>query len=220
MQQSKTILSIITLAMLTIILGVGIFFIARAFSNSNEPQSAFTNIEGLEEFDGSTSIESPQIMFDFTLINQDDEVTRLSDLQGKMTLLSFGFTHCPDVCPLTLGEFRAIQSQLGEDAEQVNFVFISVDGSRDTPDVLKRYLELQQVPDFIALTGDEDYLREVGKDYDLRFEADEPDADGNYQVAHTAGSFLFDEDGRWIMRYSYGIERTIIVNDIREFLAN
>jgi protein SCO1/2 len=159
-------------------------------------------------------------MPDFTLMNQHNQAISLSDLRGKVTLLAFGFTHCPDVCPLTLGEFRAIQTQLGDSAGNVNFVFMSVDGSRDTPDVLARYLETQRVPDFIALTGEEAYIQEIGTDYGLYFQANEADSNGNYSVDHTAGSFLFDEKGRWVMSYAYGIDRNIIVSDIQAFLAD
>ncbi|PJF46605.1 MAG: hypothetical protein CUN48_12970, partial [Candidatus Thermofonsia Clade 3 bacterium] len=78
-------------------------------------------------------------------------VTRLSDLRGKTVMLFFGYTHCPDVCPLALSEMRKVKAALGKDAERIAFVFVSVDGTRDTPEVLRRYVRIFD-PDFIGLT--------------------------------------------------------------------
>lgn len=101
-----------------------------------EPTAAPADSAALAE--GITALD--QVVSDFTLVNQKGEETRLSDLQGKLIVLSFGYTHCPDVCPITLAQFGRVRNLLGEDAEQVQFVFISVDGTRDTPERLAQYL--------------------------------------------------------------------------------
>lgn len=161
-------------------------------------------------------IEPPLQMPDFTLTNQQGENTSLSDLSGKPVLLTFGFTHCPDVCPITLGEMRSIHEELGE---QVNYVFVSVDGERDTPEILANYFVTLRVDSFIVgLTGTEAEVREMGIPYGLDFNYSEADALGNYSVEHTAGLFLLNSEAQWIRRYAYGMRTEDIINDLREFM--
>ena len=135
-------------------------------------------------------------------------------------LLTFGYTHCPDVCPLTLNEFRRIRDSLGDLAEKVEFVFISVDGQRDTADVLKQYFETRKLEGFIGLTGEENNLRTLGTDYGLFFEIGDNTSQGGYLVDHTAGSYLLDPDGRWIMRYRFGALPSMIVQDLETFMKS
>src|SRR5262245_40036804 len=113
---------------------------------------------------GVNILEPPKALVDFTLTSQANKPLKLSDLKGKLALMTFGYTNCPDVCPATLAKFTQIKEQLAADASRVNFVFISVDGVRDTPDVLTTYLK-QFDPSFVGLTGDEPTMRAVGKDY-------------------------------------------------------
>lgn len=172
------------------------------------------------DFTGITRIDPPQPMPNFTLTNQHGEPIKLSDLHGKFVLMSFGYTHCPDVCPLTLSDFKLIQRNLGDLSDQVNFVFISVDGSRDTPEVLRRYFEQRELDNFIGMTGTEAQLREIGTPYNLHFSYGQPDANGNYSVEHTAGSFLLDKEGHWVSRYVFGIDPSLIVDDIRQLMGS
>lgn len=171
-------------------------------------------------FTGITRIDPPRPMPNFTLIDQYGEPLQRSDLGGKLTLFTFGFTHCPDICPLTLNDFKTIQRDLGDSATNINFVFISVDGKRDTPEVLRRYFEQRGLENFIGMTGTEAQLREIGTPYNLQFVYGEPDANGNYTVDHTAGSFVLDAEGRWIARYVFGIETSLIVDDLRDLLGS
>lgn len=171
------------------------------------------------EYTGITAIEPPQPTADFTLTNQHGDPFSLSELSGKPTLITFGFTNCPDICPLTLSEFRQTHSELGEQANDLNFVFISVDGRRDTPTVLREYFQLYDVDSFIyGMTGDEAIVRELGNDYGLEFVYREPNETGWYNVDHTAGSFLLDADGNWIRRYAYATERALIIEDLQRVL--
>src|SRR5690606_33887203 len=167
-------------------------------------------------------IDPPKDLVNFSLTNQQGDETRLSDLQGKPVLMFFGFTQCPDVCPATMAEFRIIKRELGDLGDDVNFMLISVDGSRDTPETLKTYVE-QFDPEFIGLTGDEDYVRRIGTDYFLYFNraATEgtPSAAG-YQVDHTAYSYLIDPDGRLRYIYPFQAPRDSIVQDIRDLLTS
>jgi protein SCO1/2 len=168
---------------------------------------------------GITAIEPPLPMSDFTLTDQFGEPIQLSDLAGKPTLLTFGFTHCPDICPITLGEMRNIHELLGAEAEKLNFVFISVDGERDTPDMLRDYFELLQVDNFlVGMTGTPEAVRELGTEYGVEFFYSETDENGNYDVSHTAGMFLLDANQNWIRRYTYGTLAQVIAADIEPLL--
>jgi len=171
--------------------------------------------------DGITEIEPPLPMSDFTLTDQQNEPIQLSDLAGKPTLLTLGFTHCPDVCPITLGEMRNIHELLGGNADNLNFVFISVDGERDTPDILRDYFELLRVDNFlVGMTGTPEAVRELSAEYGVEFIYNEADENDNYDVSHTAGMFLLDANQNWIRRYTYGTLAQVIATDIEQILVN
>jgi protein SCO1/2 len=154
----------------------------------------------------------PRPLADFTLTAQNNTPARLSDWRGKSVLMAFGYTHCPDVCPLTLGEFDQIRAALGADAEQVRFVFVSVDGERDTPDSLTHYLGVRGVESFVtALTGNAGELRRMGVDYGLYFEKRvDTGTAANYLIDHTASTFLIDADGRLAAIFAFGTDDALI----------
>ena len=200
------------------IIGVGLFILFSQLTKTDAPSITEFGVIEDGEFDGKAEISPPRDMPDFTLTNQDGDPTSLSDLRGKYVLMSFGYTHCPDVCPLTLNEFRRIRESLGDKAENVAFVFVSVDGERDTPAALSSYFETRQLEGFIGLTGEEAELRKLGVDYGLFFEKSEGTSDGGYLVDHTAGSYLLNPDGQWIMRYQFGVMPSLIVEDLEAFI--
>jgi len=163
---------------------------------------------------GAIAVNPPLEIVDFTLIGQDGEATTLSALRGKIVLMAFGYTHCPDVCPVTLARFKQVKDSLGEMSSDVAFVFVSVDGERDTPERLNEYLPMFD-PSFIGLTGEQDNVRAVisqyGGDFNIK------DAEGlrkNYTVDHTASSFLMDAEGRWVQTFEYNTAPSIIVETI------
>lgn len=165
-------------------------------------------------YTGVTVIDPPRPMPDFTLTNQNGEALQWGDLRGSYVLFAFGFTNCPDICPLTLSEFRRVRDGLAEDAEQVRFVLISVDGARDTPQVLADYFRVRNLEGFIGLTGDPEQVGTLGEDYGLHFSYGEKDAQGRYSVDHTAGSYLIDREGRWVARFAYGTDMRLITEEI------
>ncbi len=168
---------------------------------------------------GGTILEPPRNLPDFTLTAQTGNPLNLSDLRGKPVLMAFGYTHCPDVCPVTLAQFNQIARALGEDAGRVAFVFVSVDGQRDTPERLAQYLRTFN-PNFIGLTGDPETVRLVGTDYGVYFEYEEVAASqADYLVAHTTSWFLVDPEGRLRIIYAYGTPPEIVTTDIRAMLA-
>lgn len=170
------------------------------------------------QIEGVTNITPPLALSDFTLTNHEGDPMSLSDFQGKWALLFFGYTHCPDYCPNTLAEFRQIREQLGEQADEVQFVFLSVDGTRDTPEVLANYLRVRQVEGFVtALTGTEDEVREVGTEYGLFFEKAAETADLEYYIVdHTTQTYLIDPEGNLRVIYNYTAEPDVIVADMQQ----
>lgn len=136
----------------------------------------------------------PPLQFELT----SDEGRRLSaaDSDGKVRLMFFGYTSCPDICPLTLGRLSAVLHELPpEQREQVRVLFVSVDPRRDTVDKLHDYVGYfgEQV---VGLRGEEAALRELAKRYRTTFGYGEPDPSGFYEVSHSSGVYVFDRQGR------------------------
>jgi protein SCO1 len=149
-----------------------------------------------------TLLDPPKTVTDFTLTSDANQPFHLSDLRGKVAVLFFGYTHCPDVCPTTLADFKRVKADLGDDADQVAFVFISVDGARDTPARLSDYVHAFD-PDFIGLMGDDATIRAISQDYGVFFQRVNYDNSDNYLVDHTATSFVVGPEGKLRAVFSY-----------------
>jgi protein SCO1/2 len=163
-----------------------------------------------------TVYDPPLQVGDFTLTSNTGQPLSLSDLHGKAVVLFFGYTHCTDVCPTTMADFKRVKAALGGDADRVAFVFISVDGARDTPDVLAAYVHAFD-PDFIGLTGDEQTVRAVAQDYGVFFQrVDSGTAD--YEVQHTSTSFVVDPEGRLRIVFPYQTDPAIMAQRIQALL--
>lgn len=204
-----------------LLLGIAALAMSIAYGRMNPGANSQVDSPQTEsplEFDGAIVINPPQALSDFTLRDQFNRAVSLSDMRGKFVLITFGYTNCPDVCPLTLGEFRSIRDALGSSSEAVAFLFISVDGERDTSETLRNYFALRDLHGIIGLSGKEDAVRALGADYGLSFEMTKPDKRGGYLVNHTAGSFLLDRHGRWIRRYQFGVATSRIIADLEELL--
>jgi protein SCO1/2 len=181
-------------------------------------ESAAVAETDVEETAG-TPIEPPQELTDFTLPSSRGEPVSLSDLQGKPTMLFFGYTFCPDVCPITLAEFKQVKANLGDQADQVNFVFVSVDGRRDTPERLAQYIESFD-PAFLGLQGDEATLRKIGSDYGLYYQAHSPEGtSAQYLVDHSSASYLIDAEGKLRMVYTFDTPPEVISSDLQTMLS-
>lgn len=153
---------------------------------------------------------------DVTLVNQDNKLMKLGALKGKPFLMSFGYTYCPDVCPMTLSDFRRVKRELGDAGEDVNFVFVSVDPARDSPERLKRYVQTFD-PEFVGLTGDDASLQKLVYALDGLYEKQKPnEGDPNsYTMAHTSFVYLFDENGKWKMKYPFGTPVDVLTADLK-----
>ena len=203
--------------------------LANAVFQSNTPASSV----GIAQPSSGARVDPPHLLPDFTLTSQTGDPISLSALRGRAAMLFFGYTHCPDECPTTMANFKRVKQILGDQADQVSFVFISVDGKRDTPAQLTQFLA-QFDPDFIGMTGDEATLRRIGSAYGLVFAQDsitapaasDDQADGqdqaldqqNYFVQHTSPAFLVDRAGYLRMVFFYGTEPDTLADGIRQVL--
>ena len=171
-------------------------------------------------FDGIIVIDPPLPLSDFALKNHFGEPANLDNLRGRHTLLAFGFLHCPDICPMTLDEMRRVRGMLGAAAGQIQFVFVSVDGARDSPDALRHYFDFRDMDGITGLTGADDDVRNMGETLGLAFEVSEEAVGGGYTVNHSAGAYLLDADGRWIRRYQFGVPARAIADDMLALLRD
>ena len=164
-------------------------------------------------------LDAPKPLTNFTLPSTTGSDLRLSDLQGQYAVLFFGYTHCPDFCPTTLGEYKQVKQQLDDAVDDVQFIFISVDGERDTPEVLAKYVSIFD-PAFVGLSGTDATLQPIAKEYGLYYKLRKDEAvDGNYFVDHTTLSYLVDRQGRLVAMYPYGLEPKIIADDLKVRVA-
>jgi protein SCO1/2 len=172
---------------------------------------------GSPSFRGSV-LDEPLAVPDFSLTDQRGETFHLSDQRGKVALLFFGYTQCPDVCPTTLATWRQVHEMLGEDAANVRFAFVTVDPERDTPERLGLHVQAFN-PDFVGLTGSSEELQTVYDIFDVYFEKDTSSGSAaGYLVSHTATTFVLDPEGQWRLRETYGTPAEDIVHDIQQLL--
>jgi protein SCO1/2 len=166
----------------------------------------------------------PQPAYDFSLIDQDNQPLRLHRLRGKVVLLTFGFTHCPNVCPTTLVNLAEIVKSLTPEAQgRVQVVFITVDPRRDTPDQLKKYLPFFD-PNFLGATGNPEEIARTARAYGVFYEAESPKdqtSGQNYNVNHSAYAYLVDSEGRScaLYRHEQLLDREHFAKDLEHFTA-
>ena len=155
---------------------------------------------------------------ELALPDVDGRVRTLADFKGKAVVVFFGFTHCPDVCPTTMAELADVKRQLGADGERLQAVFVTVDPERDTPEKLKGYMAAFD-PSFVALRGTPAQTEAFAKSFKVYYKK-VPGADADsYTVDHTAGSYVFDPQGRLRLFVRYGQPVPDWVSDLRQLLA-
>jgi protein SCO1/2 len=163
-----------------------------------------------------TVMQSLQPAYEFTLTGPDDQPVGLRDLRGKVVLLFFGYTSCPDICPTTLYEMRDMLDDLGGKAEDVRVVFVSVDPEKDTPQRLQAYLaNIDPRGRLTGLTGSLDTLNEVAAQYGIFFQKRAYNDSGGYLIDHTATVLLVDGEGYLRVVYPYGTPGAAIADDVR-----
>ena len=154
---------------------------------------------------------------ELALPDADGRPRTLADFKGKVTVVFFGYTQCPDVCPTTLSELAAVRQALGADGERVQGVFVTIDPARDTPEVLKAYVASFGA-DFVALRGDDEQTKATARHFKI-FYAKVPGATPtSYTMDHTAGSYVYDKQGRLRLFTRYGTGPEPLVHDLKLLL--
>ncbi len=172
------------------------------------PKAAFANtdITGIDYAQG------------FELIDHTGQKRTLTDYKGKAVVVFFGFTHCPDICPTTLAEMAAVKKELGADGDKLQVLFVTVDPERDTQQVLADFVPAFD-PSFVGLYGSAEQTAKLQKDFKLFIQKVPHKQGGGYSVDHTAGSYLYDPQGRIRLFVRSGQGPQAVLNDIKQILA-
>jgi protein SCO1/2 len=179
--------------------------LVTACSKSETPQFQLTDVTGAS--------------FGKSLELTDHNETRrsLANFKGKVVVLFFGFTHCPDACPTTMVELAKVARDLGDDAERMQVLFVTVDPERDTPAVLRQYVPAFH-PRFLGLYGTADETARAAKEFKVYYQK-QPLPGGSYTMDHSAGTFVLDGQGRLRLFAQYGAGAQALLHDIRLLLA-
>ncbi len=153
----------------------------------------------------------------FKLVNDQGQPVTAADYAGKVVVLYFGYTHCPDVCPLTMSHLADAVQALGAKADDVRILFVSVDPARDTQAILKAYTRAFS-PQAVGLTGSMAQIQAVTKRFHVAFNYDQKDASGNYVVNHSAAIYVFDKHGRGKLIGSENSSPAQIAHDLRQLI--
>ncbi|MGH8750274.1 MAG: SCO family protein [Burkholderiales bacterium] len=166
----------------------------------------------------STDITGAEFGRDFHLTDHNGKPRSLADFRGRVVVLFFGYTHCPDVCPTTLAEFALVMKELGQDANKVQALFVTVDPERDTPQLLAQYVPAFN-PDFLGLYGDAAATAAVAKEFRIVYQKVAGSRPGEYTMDHSAGTYVFDPAGKLRLFVSYGQGAQVLLHDIKVLLA-
>lgn len=153
----------------------------------------------------------------FQLTSDEGKAVSADAFTGKIALLYFGYTHCPDVCPLTLTHLHIVMQRLGARADGVRVLFVSVDPARDTPAVLHTYVSAFD-KHVIGLTGTTSQIEALAKRYRVAYNREAAKPDGSYDVSHSSGIYIFDGHGRARLLATSADSIDAIVHDLRELL--
>jgi len=219
MSEQNTVSVSRTFPVLVIRSGIGVLLVLLLVlltsCNANPSPENAGPVTGATEYSG-TVIDPPLTLTDFTLPASTGETLSLSDLRGRWVLLFFGFTHCPDICPTTLTGYRRVVDALGDEAGQLQVVFVSVDAERDTPDRLRSYVTRFN-SSFIGLQGLPETLARIQPEFMMHYEIRREGE--TYTVDHSTRTYLIDPLGQLRITYAFGTERDVLVNSIRQFMA-
>jgi len=172
---------------------------------------------GVAAFKG-VDITGADYAHELDLPDVDGRRRHLADFKGKITVVFFGYTQCPDVCPTTMLELAQVKKELGADGARVQGVFVTVDPERDTPEVLKAYVA-NFGADFVALRGSIDETKAAAKAFKVFYSKVPGKTETSYSVDHTAGSYVFDGQGRVRLFTRYGGGADALKGDLKILLA-
>lgn len=166
------------------------------------------------QFHGSL-IDPAAKMPDFQLVDDENRVWKLSEQKGKVVVIFFGYTSCPDVCPLTLSKFKQVKTLLSKNSEEVEFVYITVDPERDSPERLHAHIKAFD-PEFIGLTGGYEQLEPIWKNYGVYRQKVETESAAGYLMDHSATTYVIDNDGALRLTFPYGMDVSQMAKDIAQ----
>jgi protein SCO1 len=154
---------------------------------------------------------------DFQLTDHNGQARSIKDFQGKVAVMFFGFTQCPDVCPTSMAELAEARKLLGADGAKLQGLFVTVDPERDTPEVLKAYMGNFD-PSFLALRPTPEQLPQLAKDFKIFYKKVEGKTPGSYTMDHTAASYVYDTQGRLRLYTRYGSGAQALADDVKLLL--
>jgi len=190
-------------------LGLGLLSLLIVSMFGCSPKPSFKNVD----ITGSTAFGN-----NFSLLDSNGNTKTMADYKGKVVVVFFGFTQCPDVCPTTLTEMDEALKLLGSKADKVQVIFITVDPERDTASVLAQYVPAFN-PRFVGLRpADEAGLEKVAKDFRIYYKKVPGSKPGSYTMDHSAGSYVFDQNGqlRLYIKHAQGPE--VLAHDLKNIL--
>jgi protein SCO1/2 len=167
----------------------------------------------------ATDVTGADFGHDFALTDANGKARTLADFRGKVVVVFFGYTHCPDVCPTTLAELAETMKRLGPDAARVQVLFVTVDPERDTPALLAQYVPAFD-PHFLGLYGNADVLAATAKEFKVVYQKQPGTTPGDYTMDHSAGTYIYDPAGHLRLYVSYGQGPDVFTHDIKALLKN
>ena len=166
----------------------------------------------------NTDVTGLQYAQDFALTDQNGKPRTLADFKGKVVVMFFGYTQCPDVCPTTMAELAGVMKELGPLADQVQVLFVTVDPERDTQALLAQYVPAFDKR-FLGLYGDAAATAKVAKEFKVFYAKVPGKEPGSYSMDHTAGSYVFDKNGKVRLFLRHGQGAAPIVRDLKQLLS-
>jgi protein SCO1/2 len=165
----------------------------------------------------SIDLTGADYALDFTMTDHNGQARSIKDFAGKVVVLFFGYTQCPDVCPTSMAELAEVKRLLGKDGERLQGLFVTVDPTRDTPEVLKAYMTNFD-PSFLALYTTPDKLEAIAKDYKVYYKKVDGKTATSYTMDHSAGSYVYDTQGKLRLYTRYGTGAPALAADIKLLL--
>ena len=154
----------------------------------------------------------------FNLTDHNGQKRTLADFKGKVVVIFFGYTQCPDVCPTSMSELAQAKQLLGPDGDKLQGIFISVDPERDTPEVMKAYMASFD-PTFLALYAPAGELPDVARQFKIYYKKVDGPTPTSYTMDHAAGSYVYDPQGRIRLYHRYGAGAQALADDVKALLA-
>lgn len=184
----------------------GVLLAGRAAAHA-PPEVDFNNVD----ITGSTCCR------DFHLTDHNGKARTIGDFKGRVVVLTFGFTRCPDICPMTMSGLRKAMQALGADAERVTVLFVTLDPERDTAPVLRDYVTGFD-PSFIGLRADAKTIARTAKEFRVFYKKATPQGSKSYLIDHTLGSYLFDAGGK-PRAFVSNAKTDLLIADLRSLLS-